>query len=105
MPPGLQVVSVTPDFCTVDGNTVVCPGPRFISPGEAFTLTIVATPTECGDVVNTATDVLFTVQAPFTVVGCEEAGGGGEAAAPAEITQESEQESESGEIDQSFDIS
>ena len=42
----------------------------------------------------------------ITVVGCEEEageGGGGGGAAP--ITQEGEQESEAGEIDQSFDVS
>jgi uncharacterized repeat protein (TIGR01451 family) len=120
LPPGLQVVSVTQSVtppgttptCIVGGNTVTCPGPRIIPPGGAFTLTIEATPTECGDFVNTATNQTFTVEAPFTVVGCDEeagagggVGGGADGGGAAPINQEGEQESEAGEIDQSFDVS
>jgi uncharacterized repeat protein (TIGR01451 family) len=118
LPPGLRDVSVTqavstggtaPNPCTVSGNTVTCPPPRVLPPGGEFTLTIVATPTRPGNFVNTATDPGFLeVEAPFTVVAAPPAqdqqpqGGGG---SPAPITQEGEQDSESGEVDQDFDVS
>jgi hypothetical protein len=70
-----------------------------------FTLTIEATPTRPGNFVNTATlPTALEVEAPFTVVAPvqdQQPQGGG--AAP--ITQEGEQDSESGEVDQSFDVS
>ncbi len=83
------------------GNTVTCPSP----------VTIEATAVQCGTFTNTATAngtfaprfrfVPFSIQdtEEITVVGCEEGGVGGDAAP---INQESEQESESGEIDQTY---
>ena len=57
--------------CTTSGNTVTCSGfSRFSSPTAPFTLTIVATPTECGTFTNTATNPLFTATSTFTVEGC-----------------------------------
>jgi len=56
--------------CTTSENTVTCPNPRFVTLEQPFTLTIVATPTECGSFTNTASDTLFTVEATFTVEGC-----------------------------------
>jgi hypothetical protein len=101
----------------VDGQTVTCPGISFVfivEGGGTFLLfTVDAIAEQCGTFPNTATaagEVFNGVLEPFsdddteqiTVEGCDEAGGGG-GATP--ITQEGEQESESGEIDQSFDIS
>ena len=40
--------------CTGSGNTVTCPGTRLITPTRPFTVTIVATTTECGEFTNTA---------------------------------------------------
>jgi hypothetical protein len=116
--------------CRVDGNNVTCPrlpGQQIligVIEGEAFRATITATAVQCGTFPNTATasGTALTVPVnaepllfPFTVEdteeiiveGCEEppvqqpVGGGG--AAP--ITQEGEQESESGEIEQTFEVS
>ncbi len=113
LPPGLRDVSVTQSvspggfapFCTVSGRTVTCPPERLLLPGGVFTLTIEATPTRPGNFVNTATlPTALEVEAPFTVVAPvqdQQPQGGG--AAP--ITQEGEQDSESGEVDQSFDVS
>jgi len=57
--------------CTRSENTVTCPSPRFITFEQPFTLTIVATTTECGSFTNTVSDPLFSsVEATFTVVGC-----------------------------------
>ena len=99
---------------------------------ETFSVTIEARAERCGTFQNTATAVvplLATTVVPLVdlrnqryqdteqinVVGCEEAGGGGAggtggaggggggAAAP--ITQEGDQESDSGEVGQSFDVS
>ena len=115
LPDGLRVTGATttvmgpggPVECAVAGNTVTCPSP----------VTIEATAVQCGTFTNTATaNGTFTPQFQFvpfsiqdteeiTVVGCEEAGGGGVGAHAAPITQESEQESESGEIDQTFEVS
>jgi hypothetical protein len=67
---GLTVDSVDPAGCSTSGNTVTCSFTRNIFPSQPFTLTIVATPTECGSFTNTASDGLLTVEAPFTVVGC-----------------------------------
>lgn len=120
LPPGLQVVSVTPP-CTLNAptNTVTCP-PRTLPAFGEFTFTITAIPTQCGSFVNTARELapntgaeLLRVEVPFRV--CEEevlqqgavpeqeASQRGEASA--ESTQEGEQESEAGQIDQSFDVS
>ena len=70
LPSGLTVDSVDPAGCSTSGNTVTCSFLRTINPGGAFTLTIVATPTECGTFTNTASDSALTVEAPFTVAGC-----------------------------------
>jgi Bacterial Ig-like domain len=50
---GFTDVSV-PAGCTLSGNTVTCTGRRESFPTQPFTLTIVATPTECGEFTNTA---------------------------------------------------
>jgi hypothetical protein len=116
--------------CTVEGNTVTCPpAPQtrvitntpFFS--TIFRVTIEASAEQCGTFQNTATAVVPNLQSTLepvvlldqrfqdteqiTVEGCEEAGGvgGGTGGGAAPITQEGEQESESGEIDQSFDVS
>jgi hypothetical protein len=87
LPSGLTVNSVDPagpflpsDYqCSTSGNTVTCPGDggeRTSTQTQPFTLTIVATPTECGSFTNTATNDLdpsvglYTVEAAFTVEGC-----------------------------------
>ena len=81
LPPeaGLTNVSVDdsdPNIqCTTSGNTVTCPGGRDFTTTAPFTLTIVATPTECGTFTNTVSKmgvntVNFTATATFTVVGC-----------------------------------
>src|SRR5215216_307511 len=85
LPSGLTVDSVVPAGpslpsgyqCSTSGNTVVtCPGDRSSTQTQPFTLTIVATPAECGSFTNTATNDLdpsiglFTVEAAFTVEGC-----------------------------------
>jgi Domain of unknown function DUF11 len=70
---GITVDSVAPTgICSTSGNTVTC-GPRSSSPTAPFTLTIVATPTECGTFTNTASHgggTSDTAEASFTVVGC-----------------------------------
>jgi hypothetical protein len=70
---GLTDVSV-PAGCTLSGNTVTCPGSRFTSVAAPFTITIVATPTECGTFTNTASRPTatepFTATYTFTVVRC-----------------------------------
>jgi uncharacterized repeat protein (TIGR01451 family) len=76
LPSELTVVSVADSQanyeCSWSENTVTCPGTptRFSSPTVSFTLTIVATPTECGSFTNRASNSINTVEAPFTVVGC-----------------------------------
>ena len=115
LPPGVEFVSVTPEQdCTHTGaiNHVECV--FVIFPGETQEVTIEVIPRECGTFTNTATAALFA-DAPqdteeFTVVGCEGAGGSGAGGSGAgggatPITQEGAQESEAGEIDQSFDVS
>jgi uncharacterized repeat protein (TIGR01451 family) len=73
LPPGLTDVSF-PAACTLSGNTVACGENRFFTPTQPYTLTIVATATECGEFTNTATTTNlrfnFTAQATYTVVGC-----------------------------------
>ena len=115
------IVTVT-EPCPVTGNTVECPNP--IVTGSAFgertvRVTIDAIAQECGTFTNTAEaefirgveTFVVTDTEQITVVGCEEAGGvgggtgGGTGGGAAPITQEGEQESEAGEIDQSFDVS
>ena len=73
VPSGLSIVSVDafdpiqPNYqCTTSGNTVTCSGQRFFTITQPFTLTIVATPTECGTFTNTAGGGSVT----FTVEGC-----------------------------------
>ncbi len=107
--------------CGVSGNIINCPFALVIADvpqGNAFLrLTIDATAEQCGTFTNTAEAErffplpasTFTGTEEITVEGCEEeagrgggaAGGGG--AIP--ITQEGEQESDAGEIDQSFEVS
>jgi hypothetical protein len=82
LPSGLTVDSVVPAGpeqpsgyeCSTSGNTVTCPVPRIATPANPFTVTIVATPTECGSFTNTASNGFFTVEAPFTVEGCAPTG-------------------------------
>jgi uncharacterized repeat protein (TIGR01451 family) len=73
LPSGLTVDSVAPAaVCSASGNTVTCGG-RSSSPTAPFTLTIVATPTECGSFTNTASHgggTTATATATFTVVRC-----------------------------------
>jgi uncharacterized repeat protein (TIGR01451 family) len=63
-----------PDYqCSTSGNTVTCPPFRNFFPTAPFTVTIVATPTECGTFTNTASKGIaspITATATFTVVGC-----------------------------------
>jgi hypothetical protein len=63
--------------CTTDvnTNTVRCGGNRFFTETQPFTLTIVATPTECGTFTNTASypvpnNPTITGSVTFTVEGC-----------------------------------
>jgi hypothetical protein len=74
LPSGLAVDSVEDSHddiqCTTSGNTVTCPGFRGMLPTVPFTLTIVATTTECGSFTNTASAALGTGSATFTVEGC-----------------------------------
>jgi hypothetical protein len=104
------------DFFAAD-NTVRCAveNPSFPAAGTA-TITIAVTPTECGTFTNTA---FIPEEDPegesvsFTVVGCEvppapdpgQQQPNQQQGAPAPITQEFEQESESGDIDQTFEVS
>jgi uncharacterized repeat protein (TIGR01451 family) len=74
LPSGLSIVSVDaneptdPGYqCTTSGNTVTCPGLRDFHSTAPFTLTIVATTTECGTFTNTASNVSDTAEASFTV--------------------------------------
>jgi hypothetical protein len=77
LPSGLTVDSVVdsaPNIqCTTSGTTVTCPGIRTITPTAPFTLTIVATPTECGSFTNSAGSTasgLNPGSATYTVEGC-----------------------------------
>jgi hypothetical protein len=63
---GLTDVSV-PAGCTLSGTTVTCTGGRFFTETRPFTLTIVATPTECGTFTNTASAGTDTGSVTFTV--------------------------------------
>jgi uncharacterized repeat protein (TIGR01451 family) len=74
-----------PAGCTLSGNTVTCPGARHSSPTQPFTMTIVATPTECGTFTNTVgtvntpdpvtATVTFTVNClPPTIEQCKNGG-------------------------------
>jgi uncharacterized repeat protein (TIGR01451 family) len=71
LPPdaGLTDVSV-PAGCTLSGNTITCPGPRFFTSTQPYTLTIVATPTECGTFTKTASAGPDSGEVTFTVVQC-----------------------------------
>ena len=87
LPSGLTVDSVDAEGpflpsnyeCSTSGNTVTCPGGRIsckscsITPSEQqFTLTIVATTTECGSFTNKASNGVDAdgAEATFTVEGC-----------------------------------
>ena len=114
LPPSVEFVSVSPP-CTLVDNTVECT----LILVRSETITIQVIPRECGTFTNTATAAtpVQTVSdtEEITVEGCEETplptpgqqppGQQQQEGAPAPITQEGEQESEAGEIDQSFDIS
>jgi hypothetical protein len=63
VPSELSIVSVDafdpiqPDYqCPTSGNTVTCSQLRFFTETQPFTLTIVATPTECGTFTNTVSN-------------------------------------------------
>jgi uncharacterized repeat protein (TIGR01451 family) len=59
--------------CTTSENTVTCPGRREVTETNPFTLTIVATTTECGTFTNTASAgglAVRTGQVSYTVEGC-----------------------------------
>jgi len=75
LPPELTIVSVAPAACTTIENTVTCAENRFFTPAQPYTVTIVATPTECGTFTNTASyfvpnNPTRTAQVTFTVEGC-----------------------------------
>jgi uncharacterized repeat protein (TIGR01451 family) len=75
LPAGAEFTDVSvPAGCTLSGNTVTCPGARHSSPTQPFTMTIVATPTECGEFTNTVGTVNTpspdTARVTFTVVRC-----------------------------------
>ena len=132
LPAGVTFVSATasggifqaPACAPPAGQTVTCTGG--INEENPITVIIEAIPTQCGDFTNPASVTLFGVlrantSAPFTVSCGGGAGGGGAGGGGAggggggggqqgggggvEITQETEQEAESGDIDQSFDVS
>jgi fimbrial isopeptide formation D2 family protein len=71
LPAGLTLVSAEASqadaLCTASGNTVECTGLRTSNPTAPFTLTIVATATECGTFTNTASTVLSSGSVTFTV--------------------------------------
>jgi hypothetical protein len=101
--------------CTEDNNTVRC-APLVVAYNAPFVANIEVIPEQCGNFTNTASAPIsgrqnedVTVSLPFTVVGCGGDGargdGGGGGGAPLELTQETEQEAGSGDIDQSFDVS
>jgi Domain of unknown function DUF11 len=72
LPSGLTDVSY-PAACTQSGNTLTCAENRFFTETQPYTLTIVATTTECGEFTNTASYVrrfdgrTFTANATYTV--------------------------------------
>jgi uncharacterized repeat protein (TIGR01451 family) len=125
-PPEIRIDSVSQSVtrgsappCTATGDAVTCPNPIVLPAGGEFGLTIVTTATQPGSSVNNAvlgSGAQLNVEAPFTVLPVQDQpqgqpqdqpqdqqpNGGG---SPAPITQEGEQESEAGEIDQSFDVS
>jgi hypothetical protein len=109
LPASVEFVSaeargVVPAECVESGGIVTC-SPETFNQDTPFVAEIVVIPTQCGTFTNTARELVspednpITVSVDFTVVGCEEP------PAPAPITQEGEQESESGEIDQTFEVS
>ena len=128
-PSGIRPISVSGSLgpsCMVDGQTVTCPGiaPVYGNDSDvpliATFITVDAIAEQCGTFRNTASisgvfagspgpvvpeDFTAEDTEEITVVGCEEEAGGGGGGGAAPITQEGEQESEAGEIDQSFDVS
>jgi uncharacterized repeat protein (TIGR01451 family) len=77
VPSGLSIVSVDandlddPDYqCTTSGHTVTCAQERFFTETRPFSLTIVATPTECGTFTNTASNGADAGSVTFKVGGC-----------------------------------
>jgi fimbrial isopeptide formation D2 family protein len=74
LPAGLTLVSVEDNLadalCTAIGNTVECTGIIRSTPTAPFTLTIVATATECGTFTNTASSANSSGSVTYTVVGC-----------------------------------
>lgn len=81
LPAGLTFVSASDTNCSGcvpaapscfnSGNTVTCPAVLYATNNPA-TATIVATPTQCGNFINTATTSPGggTASAPFSVTGC-----------------------------------
>ena len=135
LPPGVEFQSATvapsgTGDCDYEpaNNTVSCVlAVLGTPPFEPTTVTIEAIPTQCGTFTNTATGMPATGgeiadSAEFAVEGCptpppppppgpgpgqqpgQQPGAAG-AGSGGPITQDSEQESEAGEIDQSFDVS
>jgi hypothetical protein len=88
LPDGLSIDKVDanepfqPDYqCTTSGNTVTCPAGRSFDLHQPFTLTIVATTTECGEFTNIANsgqasgEVTFRVSClPATKEECQNGG-------------------------------
>ena len=75
LPSGLTFVSVDdsqPDYqCSASGNTLTCAENRFSSPTAPYTITIVATTTECGTFTNTASHGFTSPgSVTYTVEGC-----------------------------------
>ena len=115
LPDSLQFVSASAGCQFLNANNSVgCFVPNF--GGGTAAITIVVTPTECGTFTNTAFIPTIDEESDtFRVVGCEQPQAKQpppqqprveqQPAGAAPVTQESEQESEAGEIDQSFEVS
>lgn len=110
LPPNVTFVSATNPtgtaVCSRTSPGVLTCGPAALPPttasGPAIVL-ITVVPLQCGAVTNTVADNLGNVaNATATVQGCPQ---GQPQGVPAPVTQDSGQESDSGELNQSFDVS
>jgi hypothetical protein len=115
LPAGVEFVSakargLVPAECVESEGTVTC-SPETYDEDTPFVAEIVVIPRRCETFTNTARELgdfpevtLNTVSINFTVEGCEE-GEEPPAPVPAPVTQEGQQDSESGEIDQTVEVS
>jgi len=111
LPAGVRLVSATTDegVCDQSSDEIVCL--LFVSGGASATVDIVVVPTELGIITNTASDI-FGNQAQATVTVIEltptptpnPTPPPSPQPQPAPIQQGGEQEAESGDVDQSFDV-